>query len=347
MARSIIKGTNLSGWLVLEPWITPSLFESTGAITSDQLAVELGPKTYAELEEKHRKSFITETDFTQMAARGFNAVRLPLPWRVFQEAAYSYTESLSTMDFVDMAFEWGQAHEIKILLDIVVNPEAEMRPEEQEGFVSASSRLRTPLLEVMGELAAKYAKNPAFLGIEPLNDPMAQTRRGLTVTKGIPLHTLRNFYRDCYRAIREGGGEEPTVVLSAAGRPEDWRYFMAKKEYTNVWLDLHLFNYQESLHAFGPQAVKDLVRRSYAQIERAQRSHLPIVIGEWSSALPADSANLTPEGHLAMERIYCAAQLQAYEKTNGWFFQTWKTENKLPAWDARVALSSFERAVLI
>ena len=36
---------------------------------------------------------------------------------------------------------------------------------------------------------------------------------------------------------------------------------------------------------------------------------------------------------------------QAFRDASGWFFQTWKTENKLSAWDARVALSSFERGM--
>lgn len=346
MGDSIIHGVNLSGWLMLEPWITPSLFASTGALTPEQLAVELGPKAYANLEYDHRVTFITEADFEQIAARGFNAVRLPIPWRIFQDAAYGVHIDKTTMDFVEDAFEWAQRHNLLILLDVVVDPETESRSKEQENYVDTASRLRTPLVEVMGELAERFGNREAILGIEPLNEPLVQRRQGLKTTQGIPLHTLRNFYRDCYQTIRSRAGEKPTVVLSAAGRPEDWRYFMGQRQYKNVWLDLHLFQYTGNLDGLGPQAAKKLVRRSHEQIERASRSHLPIVVGEWSCALPADSSNLTPEGSLALERIYGAAQLQAYAKTRGWFFQTWKTEDKLGAWDARVALSSFEKALL-
>lgn len=346
MAQPVIHGVNLSGWLVLEPWITPSLFASTGALTAEQLACELGAKAYAQLEFEHRNTFITEADFEQIATRGFNAVRLPIPWRIFQDAAYGASADKTCMDFVEEAFAWGEKYGVAILLDVVVDPSAEARPEEQEDYVSTTSRLRAPLIEVIGDLAEKFSSAKALLGIEPLNDPLAQTHQGLTVTKGIPLHMLRTFYRDCYNVMRARGGDDVTVVLSAAGRPDNWRYFMGQKHYQNVWLDLHLFQHIGNIDGLGPQAAKILVQRSHEQIERANRSHLPIVVGEWSCALPVDSSNVTPEGALALERIYGAAQLQAYAKTRGWFFQTWKTENKLSAWDSRVALSSFEKALL-
>lgn len=343
---NVIHGVNLSGWLVLEPWITPSLFASTGALDAPDLAVALGPKKYTKLIEKHRKTFITERDFLQMASRGYNAVRLPVPWRMLQDAAYaSSQETLSTLDYVEKAFAWGERYGIKILIDVVVDPAAEARPEEQEDYVSATSRLREPLIAMMGEIAAKFAGKSALLGIEPLNDPVAQRRAGLTVTKGIPLHVLRIFYRDCYEAIREAAGVGPTVVLGAAGRPNEWRSFMAQRRYKNVWLDLHLFQYTANLDSAAPSAIRGLVRKSKEELERAKRSGLPILVGEWSSALPVAAASLTPEGRIAMERVYAGAQIQAYAKGVGWFFQTWKTESKLSAWDARLALSSFQRGM--
>ena len=39
-------------------------------------------------------------------------------------------------------------------------------------------------------------------------------------------------------------------------------------------------------------------------------------------------------------------QLAAYEDCKAWFFHTWKTATRLSGWDARIALSSFERSLL-
>lgn len=39
-----LHGVNLSGWLVLEPWVTPSLFAGTGAFTELELAGSIGAR---------------------------------------------------------------------------------------------------------------------------------------------------------------------------------------------------------------------------------------------------------------------------------------------------------------
>ena len=124
-----------------------------------------------------------------------------------------------------------------------------------------------------------------------------------------------------------------------------WNLFMAQSRYRNVWLDLHLYHYNDVVDASGPSGTRRLVERSSDAIARARRSGLPVVVGEWSSSLPVGAGTPTPEGLKAMERVYAAAQIQAFRDASGWFFQTWKTENKLSAWDARVALSSFERGM--
>ena len=56
---------------------------------------------------------------------------------------------------------------------------------------------------------------------------------------------------------------------------------------------------------------------------------------------------MTPEGRIALERVYTSEQIGAYEKCPAWFFNTWKTSGKLASWDARVALATFERGMIV
>ena len=56
---------------------------------------------------------------------------------------------------------------------------------------------------------------------------------------------------------------------------------------------------------------------------------------------------MTPEGRIALERVYTSEQLEAYAACPAWFFNTWKTSGLLTSWDARVALSSFERGMIV
>ena len=69
-------------------------------------------------------------------------------------------------------------------------------------------------------------------------------------------------------------------------------------------------------------------------------------VGEWSGAAVLAGSSLTPEGRRAYERVFVSNQLATFDDADGWFFQTWKTERRIAAWDARVALAPLERAMM-
>ena len=83
MAHGALRGVNLTGWLTLEPWVTPEPFARTGCVDEAQLIKALGVEDYHNLVKAHRSSFIQSSDFVSIAARGFNAVRISVPWYVF------------------------------------------------------------------------------------------------------------------------------------------------------------------------------------------------------------------------------------------------------------------------
>lgn len=57
-----IKGINLGGWLVLEKWMSPKLFEDVAAEDEYYLAHDLSESEYKARIKVHRSEFITETD---------------------------------------------------------------------------------------------------------------------------------------------------------------------------------------------------------------------------------------------------------------------------------------------
>lgn len=338
-----MHGVNLSGWLVLEPWVTPSLFAGTPAWDEASLASYMHPKQLNSMLKKHRDTFISEEDFLHIAQRDYDTVRLQVPWFVFGEAGPLPGPLPGCLDYVDKAFDWAEAAGLKILLDIAVAPGED--PSQPARFFGDVATFRSSVLDVVGGLCARYAGRESFLGIEPVNDVQGRRRQGLSFIEGVPPHSLRNFYRDVYETVRETAGDDVVLVLHDAGIPNEWRSFMAPKHYKNVWLDCHLYHHDEPMNAAGPAGVRKLVNASIAYLERAKRSGLPVVVGEWSAALPLADAGMTPEGRIALERVYIAGQLASFASCKGWFFQTWKTEGRLSSWDARVALSSFEKGM--
>lgn len=54
MAHGALRGVNLTGWLTLEPWVTPEPFARTGCVDEAQLIKALGVEDYHNLVKAHR-----------------------------------------------------------------------------------------------------------------------------------------------------------------------------------------------------------------------------------------------------------------------------------------------------
>lgn len=81
-----LRGVNLGGWLVLEKWMEEDLFSGTDAMDETYLCIELGKEKAKERLKVHRDEFITEMDFEDISIKGFNAVRIPVPFFLFEDA---------------------------------------------------------------------------------------------------------------------------------------------------------------------------------------------------------------------------------------------------------------------
>lgn len=341
-----LHGVNLTGWLMLEPWVTPELFAGTGSLSEDALIESIGEDLYADLVAEHRNSFITEQDFEQIASRGLNAVRLPVPWYAFGDTGPAPGPYLGCVTQIDNALTWAETYHIDVILSLAINP----GDQGQEDLLAPGERgQRENMLTVIAALAKRYRDWPAFFGLEVANEPVVQQHKGflgLRITEGTPIHLLRNYYRDAYTAVRDEAGERPVVVIPDAGLPGEWRSFMAPKHYHNVWLDCHLFHHSDHIDATGPSGTRSMVRASRSVLEQASRCGFPVMVGAWSAALPYADSVMTPEGRIALERMFVADQITVFKECPAWFFQAWKTSGRISGWDSRIALSSFERRML-
>ena len=349
-----IRGVNLSGWFILEPWITPSLFASSGASSNYELMQALGAASYNERLRQHLETFITEEDFRRIAAMGLNAVRVPVPWHAFGVQG-EQTAFISIVDYMDRALEWGEKYGIGVLLDLATVPggqgdsnDSPSTPETPADWHSSTDG-RAVALEVLERLAERYGGRPGLLGIELLDTPiMSRRKRPFGQTDGIPPHYLRNYYRDAYKLLRGYLPEEKLIVFSASGQPKAWRHFLNKLEYKNVYMDLHLYHYHDenAQDLASPNGLSQAVARNKRLLEEAHSAGFPVIVGEWSAAAVISGSSVTPEGRRAYERVFVSNQLSTFDAAEGWFFQTWKTERRLEAWDARVVLAPLERRML-
>jgi len=117
----MIIGANLGNWLVLEKWMSPELFAGTEAEDEAHLCAELNETAKRERFKVHRDSYITERDFAYLANRGIDTIRIPVPFFIFGD----YPPYLGCIEYLDKAFDWGAAHEIRILIDLHTVPDSQ------------------------------------------------------------------------------------------------------------------------------------------------------------------------------------------------------------------------------
>ncbi|MGI6230366.1 MAG: glycoside hydrolase family 5 protein [Tractidigestivibacter sp.] len=347
MADGHLHGVNLTGWLTLEPWVTPELFAQSGSLDEETLARNLGRRRYADVVSAHRSSFIQRNDFVQIASRGFNAVRLPVPWYVFGRKGPEPGPYQGCIDYVDQALDWAEEIGLHVIFAFVINAGA---PNSGNGISPDLADCHVPrseILRVIGTFCKRYAFRMGFYGIEVADAVVPQVRRGLMVTDGVPAHRLRNYYRDAYEVVRNACGDDVLVILPDGGVPALWGRFMAQTHYKNVWLDVQLDNPPQGVDVGGPSGIRKVMDAQNAHIRAAMRTGMPVMVGKWSSALPLADSDMTPEGRVALERIYSSEQIALYGKRPAWFFNTWKTSGLLASWDARVTLATFERGMIV
>ena len=114
-----VRGVNLGGWLVAEPWITPSLFESAGEAAIDEytLAQTLGKDAALSLLSGHWSSFITAGDLSAIAGAGLNHVRIPIGyWSVSPVDGEPYVQG--ALDYLDQAIGWAGGAGLKVIIDL-------------------------------------------------------------------------------------------------------------------------------------------------------------------------------------------------------------------------------------
>lgn len=117
-----IRGVNLGGWLIIEPFITPSFFNKIdprfGVVDEFTLSKYLGPTNAAKTIEQHYASFINETAFQEMRDAGLDHVRIPFGyWAVMTLEGDSFVPMISWR-YLLRAIEYARKYGLRVNLDL-------------------------------------------------------------------------------------------------------------------------------------------------------------------------------------------------------------------------------------
>ncbi|KAI9047801.1 hypothetical protein LZ554_008510 [Drepanopeziza brunnea f. sp. 'monogermtubi'] len=360
-----VRGVNLGGWFVLEPWITPSIFDQWkdggGVVDEYTYTAALG-KTEAERRlNQHWATWVTEADFAEIASFGLNHVRIPIGYWALNPLAWDpYVQG--QLPYLDQAIGWARNHGLKVMLDL------HGAPGSQNGFDNSGSF--GPISWQSGDnvantkqairaLAERYAKfTDVVTAIELLNEPASWAN---------DMSQVKQFYYDGWGIVRDSNADTAVVIHDAFLDVQSyWNGFMNYQSgVNNVILDTHIYQ----IFSAAEVAMKPCqhVQKACAAGPKVKGTDKWTIVGEWTGA-QTDCAKWlnglgkgarydgtlagsegyfgdcqtkyagTVDGLLDVDKVnmeyYIEAQLDAYEQHAGWIFWAWKTESA-PEWNFR------------
>ncbi|KAJ2296008.1 hypothetical protein IWW55_005250 [Coemansia sp. RSA 2706] len=356
----VIRGVNLGGLFVLEPWITPSLFQEWDG--SDRKVVDewtfcavLGKDECQSRLQRHWQSWVTEDDIETLASLGLNHVRIPIGhWAFAPSDSEPYVQG--QIPYLEQVIQWAGKHNLNAIIDLHGVPGSQNGFDNSGkfggiGWQQAQENIDRSIQAVEGiaRIAAKHAD--IVDAIQVVNEP---AHWGLSVDGVI------DFYRRAYTSFRSIAPDAIMVIHDAFLSPNDWGRFNVRG-WDNVILDTHNYHvFVRDRLTMGRNQHLEATCEDAKNV-RGFNNQLWTVTGEWSLAttdcakwlngmekgarwdgtLPWEmngpvyqSATCSGQNSIAawdqetrtFMRQFAETQMDAYESGSGWFFWNFKTE---------------------
>ena len=171
----VLRAINLGNWLLIEPW----MYGQNDAFVRDQatfiniLRSRFGDDEADRLLALHRAGWITQRDFDNVAAAGFNAVRIPVSHIVLE--AEPYTPNEEGFALLASAFEMAEHAGLYVILDMHSAPGGQST-DQPSGDITANNLWTDPdaqeRLAWLWQYTARRFKNQRnFIAYDLLNEP--------------------------------------------------------------------------------------------------------------------------------------------------------------------------------
>jgi glucan 1,3-beta-glucosidase len=347
------RGVNLGGWLVLESWITPSVYSNNSVpsgVGEWQLCEQLGPTKAASVLTAHWSSWVSQSQIQTLVASGFTHFRIPLGFWILGDVAPGEPYVVGGLPFLQRALQWIHAAGGYAVLDAHGVPGSQnghdnsgsvgwinfTQPAYYNRTVSFLQSLASFAVEVNGQASTQGV----VVGLDLINEPWTPCVNG-----PVPVSLLVDFYSTVIPLVR-ATGFDGDLWLSDGFCVTDsaWDAFYGLP---NVYMTSHLY------HAFGGiySAMGPWQNVNYTcsvdAITISQRTQAPpTVVGEYSLAITNGNPNDPPTvDQAAWLRQFAYAQIAAYDGSalgnapgasvaKGSFFWNFNIEQGYSPWNA-------------
>ncbi|KAG2414324.1 hypothetical protein HFD88_003515 [Aspergillus terreus] len=287
-----IRGVNLGGWLSIEPFIVPSLFESyssvDGVVDEWTLCQKLGDSAASRI-ERHYATFITEQDFADIRDAGLDHVRIQFSyWAVTTYDGDQYVPKISWR-YLLRAIEYCRKYGLRVKLDPHGIPGSQngWNHSGRQGPIGwlngTDGQLnRKRSLEMHDQLSQFFAQDRyrnivTIYGL--VNEPMMLS---------LPVEDVLDWSTEATKLIQKNGVTAYVTVHDGFLNLSKWKQ-MLKTRPDRMFLDTHqytIFNTAQIVmkHTEKIKLVCNDWHSMIQQINTTSAGWGPTICGEWSQA---------------------------------------------------------------
>lgn len=290
-ATTPARGVNLGGWLSLEPFITPSLFDyssTLGIIDEYTLCSYLGSSCESKL-EAHYASFVTESTFQEIADAGLDHVRIPYSYwavAVYDDDPYVFRTSWR---YLLRGIEWARRYGLRVNLDLHGLPGSQngWNHSGRQGLIRWMNGTDGALnvqrsLDIHDQLSQffaqeRYANVLSHYGLA--NEPRMTY---LSVSE------VMNWTQTASKMVRENGLNNNTIIVFGDGFCGLDKWQGQSNDY-NMALDVHqyeIFNNEQIVYTHENKieyACSDWTDQTEESMDTST-GFGPTMVAEWSQA---------------------------------------------------------------
>ncbi|KAL7622465.1 hypothetical protein AAE478_007971 [Parahypoxylon ruwenzoriense] len=331
-----IRGVNLGSQFIIEPWMAYDEWASMGCgnANDEWKCVEaLGQDAADAAFQKHWDTWTTKDDINQIKSLGLNTVRIPVGFWLREDLVKDGEHyPRGGLKYLDRLVGWCREAGIYVIMDLHGGPGVQY-PNQQftghgvsyPGFYTQENYERAyKFLEWMTQ---RIHTNENYFNVgmlQVMNEPVHAGDY-----PDLAADMVANYYPGAWTRIRNQEkqlGVKDSDLLHIQMMGNAW----GSGDPTSHLPDRNFAFYDDHRYYKWDGSVKTTKDGYISAACRDNRGGSDIIVGEWSLSV-ADSVQFNDEfqikdrpDQVGWYRKYWAAQAQAFEKSGGWVFWTWK-----------------------